>query len=427
MLVQPSLVRNWALTTMLVVAALSWGAARAQESQNQLNHRLGEELPVERLSLQQIDLPAGLPDEFTVALQHGHTTEHLRLRRHSLRAPDFRVHVQVEGGRLATREPPPSATYRGVVENHPSSAVAASLQPRGLTAVVVNEGEPAWYVRPAVDLDAGAPSATHVIDWDTDVRTAPPHCESDALVLPPGAAAAATSRASGRSAGRGRDWLTVCQIAFDSDSAFYEHVGSSQAAVVSAIEEVLNGVDLIFTRDVLITYELTDIIIRPDATEDPYAGFESGHEMFFAFQDHWNENYSSISRDTAHFVTGNATDVGGIAYVGAICNLEWAYGMTLGTLDPERTIGVMAHELGHNWNAPHCLDPPCVVMCGACPVFGPLTIGVMMAFRDSVGCLHDGGPHGDPIPTVSEWGLVALTLLLLTAGTLVFVRRLRPS
>jgi len=28
-----------------------------------------------------------------------------------------------------------------------------------------------------------------------------------------------------------------------------------------------------------------------------------------------------------------------------------------------------------------------------------------------------------PIPTVSEWGLVAMALLVLTAGTLVFVRR----
>ena len=28
-----------------------------------------------------------------------------------------------------------------------------------------------------------------------------------------------------------------------------------------------------------------------------------------------------------------------------------------------------------------------------------------------------------PIPTVSEWGMVTMTLLLLTAGTLVFVRR----
>ena len=32
-----------------------------------------------------------------------------------------------------------------------------------------------------------------------------------------------------------------------------------------------------------------------------------------------------------------------------------------------------------------------------------------------------------PIPTVSEWGLIIMTLLALTAGTIVFARRRRPA
>ncbi len=32
-----------------------------------------------------------------------------------------------------------------------------------------------------------------------------------------------------------------------------------------------------------------------------------------------------------------------------------------------------------------------------------------------------------PIPTVSEWGLIIMTLLLLTAGTIVIARRRRPA
>lgn len=39
--------------------------------------------------------------------------------------------------------------------------------------------------------------------------------------------------------------------------------------------------------------------------------------------------------------------------------------------------------------------------------------------------LHQDVFNGIPIPTVSEWGLVAMTLLFLTAGTLVYARR-RP-
>lgn len=33
----------------------------------------------------------------------------------------------------------------------------------------------------------------------------------------------------------------------------------------------------------------------------------------------------------------------------------------------------------------------------------------------------------EPIPTVSEWGLVATTLLVMTIGTLIFTRRKRAT
>ena len=34
---------------------------------------------------------------------------------------------------------------------------------------------------------------------------------------------------------------------------------------------------------------------------------------------------------------------------------------------------------------------------------------------------------GEAIPTVSEWGLIVLTLLGMTAGTVMFGRRRRPA
>ena len=42
-------------------------------------------------------------------------------------------------------------------------------------------------------------------------------------------------------------------------------------------------------------------------------------------------------------------------------------------------------------------------------------------------CEKDCGPCEAPIPTVSEWGLIIMTLLALTAGTIVFARRRRPT
>ena len=41
---------------------------------------------------------------------------------------------------------------------------------------------------------------------------------------------------------------------------------------------------------------------------------------------------------------------------------------------------------------------------------------------------HDDGSYVilDEVPTVSEWGLIVMVLLLLVAGTVVFARRHRP-
>jgi hypothetical protein len=56
----------------------------------------------------------------------------------------------------------------------------------------------------------------------------------------------------------------------------------------------------------------------------------------------------------------------GIAYVGAICNLGAAYGVSQSryTANLTRRVAVTAHEVGHNFNAQHCdALPPCYIMC----------------------------------------------------------------
>ncbi len=60
-----------------------------------------------------------------------------------------------------------------------------------------------------------------------------------------------------------------------------------------------------------------------------------------------------------------------------------------------------------------------------------LDLGAYMG--DGTVCLGDGDGDGiddaceEAIPTVSEWGLIIMTLLALTAGTIVFARRRGPA
>lgn len=51
--------------------------------------------------------------------------------------------------------------------------------------------------------------------------------------------------------------------------------------------------------------------------------------------------------------------------------------------------------------------------------------GQGMLIANLVSAQHNVNPR--PVPTVSEWGLIIMTLLALTAGTIVFSRRRRPT
>ncbi len=49
-------------------------------------------------------------------------------------------------------------------------------------------------------------------------------------------------------------------------------------------------------------------------------------------------------------------------------------------------------------------------------------------FNEILKVIGVGGEGGsDAVPTVSEWGLIIMALLSLTAGTIVFARRRRPA
>jgi hypothetical protein len=101
----------------------------------------------------------------------------------------------------------------------------------------------------------------------------------------------------------------------------------------------------------------------------------------------------------AHLFTGKNLDgsVIGIAYLGVVCDVNDAYGLSQSryTTNFSLRVSLTAHELGHNWNAQHCdASPPCGIMCssnGGCggdlTHFGATPLAAIIAWRNSAGCL----------------------------------------
>jgi len=338
-----------------------------------------------------LDLPAGLPDSFSVKTRIAGTVVRLDLARRDLRADGF--FVQTSEGLLPANEIPEPVTYFGSLRGMPDVTVIASLRPEGMTARVQFPESPDrwWRILPNQKRGQG----WHSIEEET--ADFPETCGSENLDIPEGmtvigSPAAIAPRGShstnslgapgsssqsapsggrhfGSPAGTNRWVVREAQIAYDADFCYYEREGSTIAGTIAGVEQQLAEMEFCYAQDAQATYELTAIVIRD---QPYYPTFTSAGDGLTRFYQEWDANQTHIPRDTAYFLTDYCNDgIAGLAYVGTLGG--WSYGETV--WDRGHSPGIMAHEVGHNWGAGHidCWPWGNSAMCGATLLLGPET------------------------------------------------------
>ncbi len=344
------------------------------------------ELGVRALRPIEVQLPADDPDAFAVELEWEGTRHVAWLERHSLRSARAGLRLVGSGGTRTELPLPAPTTFRGRLLTDPASTVLASRTPHGLRADVLSGGERLWAVRPVQEVLPRIGIGRHVAYRASDEIEEPLRCglEAEPIGSPQG------GFVDSDPLGLVPDCLQLAEIAFDADFEYFQARGSV-ANTIATIDAHMNLVDFYYARDARITYDITWYVIRTA----PFYNPTSGGNLLDQFRAEWNTNQTDVVRDMAHLMTakpGNLIEFGGLAWVGVVCT-NLAYGWSLDSA------GIIGHEVGHNWNAPHCLDPtPCNNMCGACLNIGPVTRGVILAHRDSRNCLEASESYGDPLP-----------------------------
>ena len=318
----------------------------------------------------------------------------LDLQPYSLRRPNCEAIAEGPGGVHTKIDLPPSRTYRGTVSGAATGVVAASLDGDALRARILLDDGSDWYVQPLPSAGAGA----HAVYKSTDVTETPGSCASDAVadkIQQPHFAPEAQS--SG---------CVEAEIAIEGDYQFYQWNGSSSSQTISDIDAVMNAVELIYARDVKISYRVTQYLIQTTNT-NKYSSADPNTRLV-QFRDWWNANQGSVPRDVAHLMSGAPMNNGliGIAYYAVICNTSSAYGISYSPWSTlANRVGLTAHELGHNWAAMHCDgQSDCWIMCAningcaADPTrFSPSSIREIETYRNLSGaCLAAG--TGTPTP-----------------------------
>ena len=298
----------------------------------------------------------------------------LHLTRHNLRSP--RLEIRLKGpseNSLSPADLPLPATYRGVVldeRGEPrSERVAASRGRHGEWTGIVLGGETTWVLQPLAMFRADAEPSQHVLYDTRDVVPSTEQCGNDELLDPSAFFSPRTERgAAGGSGGfsgpAGSDGdLYVAEIAFEADFLYYKEMGKDPIAVIQDIESVMNGIDLIYRRDVELAYEITYYLIRTSRHDN----YSKAKGLMFEMQEYWNANLPHVARDVAHLMTGHDTQNLGQAWIGTVCDIERCYGYskTRWTTNYDLRVILTAHELGHNFNGMHCdAQPECRIMCG---------------------------------------------------------------
>src|SRR5207249_4065117 len=143
------------------------------------------------------------------------------------------------------------------------------------------------------------------------------------------------------------------------DYEFYQMFGNETDAV-DYIGDLFAYASTIYEAEVNTSLVVSSIKLwTTDANSDPWTQTNCSGALN-EFLTYWNNNNSGVSRTIAHMLSGKPIGCG-IAYIGALCNNSYGYGVsgslqgTFNILNPGVVwdIIVVSHEIGHNFNSPH--------------------------------------------------------------------------
>ncbi len=167
--------------------------------------------------------------------------------------------------------------------------------------------------------------------------------------------------------------LRELDLAVETDSYLYANFNGDLDALEQYVIALVAMISDIYERDLQVKIHLSYLYMytnEQDGDPDPYT---SGHgevgDMLYEFGEYWSSNRSQVPRDLAHLLSAYPSGGGviGVAWTGSnnrgtICrkNRFSGYGASgirgneqLPTSEFTSAVATMAHELGHNFGAPH--------------------------------------------------------------------------
>ena len=150
---------------------------------------------------------------------------------------------------------------------------------------------------------------------------------------------------------RARGARSKLDVAVIADAEFARAKGSdARAALITR----MNNVDGIFSAQLGVQINIGRIDVFT-ASDDPFTDQTNGSSLLDELAAYRANNSAQRANGLTHLFTGRRLDGStvGIAFNGALCRSRFGAGLTQGTFSVTTDSLIAAHELGHNFGAPH--------------------------------------------------------------------------
>ncbi|KAA1421832.1 hypothetical protein F0U44_06065 [Nocardioides humilatus] len=271
--------------------------------------------------------PAGASSvvgEVTQTMTYGGRTITVRMQPFALRGPDFEVLLQQADGSLVPQSVGAERGYLGSVDGDPTAVSTAIRRSDGvLEGTVTFDRGATWFFRD------GDVYYTRGLTQPTTFKWPSSTTESRNVSTGAGQAGTTTYR-----------WDIGYDLSYDwfTDPT----VGSSVDVALDAVEAEVAEMAGLYIQDAMLRPALGRVIIRADATANPYA---DGTDLLGKVSDEWADNQADSNSDVV-MLRSTPDSGGGVAWIGT-AGSDWTGASVLGSYaDPV----VTRHEVGHNWS-----------------------------------------------------------------------------
>jgi hypothetical protein len=390
---------------MFFNASRASGEVVSAERAEALASEVAQEFRLRDFSIQRLNVAEGENRSHSLTIRIGDANQEVLLAPHRVFAPNYKLLVDLGGGRIEEADMGDVATFRGTVANIRGSVVAGGRVDGGMVAKIMLAEDDIYWVEPLQGRVDSAEFQEHIV-YRTDDSL--PHgglCGTVAEALRHDDLHGDEGGTRGSGCGGG---ICVADVACDADLEYFNDYGTVNN-VQNRIASVINAMNVQYETQVGITHQIGTIIVR---TTPIYSSNNAG-VLLDEFRSQWLNNHTNIARDIAHLFTGKNLQAPtiGVAWLGTICaSVSSGLGFSLVESDFNGNFScatdLSAHELGHNWSAGHCNCPSNTmnpsITC-ANNFSATFTIPGIISFRDSRTCLNPLESGVTPLPFVDDF------------------------